>query len=399
MVGADGWEVRLEGPRAWTAVATAFASMFTVFGVAYSFGAFLTPMQQDFGSGHSATSAVFGITAFLYFEFGALSGAAVDRFGPRPVLLVGAVAMGAGMVATAAVHHLWLVYLTYGVGVGVGVACGYVPMVAVVGNWFDRRRSTAVGIAVAGIGVGTLVGAPLAAALIDSFGWRTTEVALGLAGAAVLVVCALLTSRPPMHATEVESVPLRETIRSASFRWLYLSGFFGSLALFVPFVYLPPFARDHGAGKVAAAALVGFIGAASVVGRLGLGALADRWGHVRTYRGCVAAMACSYAIWLVVSSYGLLVVFAIVLGVGYGGFIALSPSVAATLFGTRGLGGTLGVLYTSAGIGALVGPPAAGYLIDHLGGYRTALVATVAVATAAYLLLLPLRTRPAVVTS
>ena len=384
-----------EGARAWAAVATAFASMFTVFGVAYGFGAFLTPMADDFGSSKSATSAVFGITAFLYFELGAVSGAAVDRLGPRPVLLTGAVAMGGGLVATAAVHHLWLVYLTYGFGVGIGVACGYVPMVAVVGGWFERRRSTAVGIAVAGIGVGTLVGAPAAAAMIDRYGWRRTEVILGVASVVVLGACAVVTRRPPVAVGEPPP-PLRQTIRSSTFRWLYASGFMGTIALFVPFVYLPPYARDHGSGKVAAAALVGIIGASSTIGRMGLGAFADRWGHVRTYRWCVATMAASYAIWLVAGGgYAVLVVFAVVLGLGYGGFIALSPAVVATLFGARGLGGTLGVLYTSAGVGALVGPPAAGLVIDHAGGYRWAVTATLLIAISSYLLLIPLRPRTA----
>jgi MFS family permease len=63
-------------------------------------------------------------------------------------------------------------------------------------------------------------------------------------------------------------------------------------------------------------------------------------------------------------SYVMLVLFAVAMGVGYGGFIALMPAVAAGLFGTVGLGGILGALYTSAGLGGLVGPPLAGALID-----------------------------------
>ena len=71
------------------------------------------------------------------------------------------------------------------------MACAYVPMVAVVGGWFERRRTLAIGVAVTGIGLGTLTVAPLAAALIGELGWRDTHLLLGLVGAAVLVVCAL----------------------------------------------------------------------------------------------------------------------------------------------------------------------------------------------------------------
>src|SRR5450756_1344948 len=89
--------------------------------------------------------------------------------------------MSSGLLLTSRVHTLWAGYLTYGIGVGIGVACGYVPMVAVVGGRFERRRTFALGLAVAGIGTGTLVGGPLAGALISRYGWRTTYVIFGVA--------------------------------------------------------------------------------------------------------------------------------------------------------------------------------------------------------------------------
>src|ERR1700704_2328788 len=75
----------LDSGRAWSAVAAAFMAMFTVFGVAYSFGAFFTSMAEEFHAGSGATSAVFSVTAFLYFSMGLVSGAVADRVGPRKV--------------------------------------------------------------------------------------------------------------------------------------------------------------------------------------------------------------------------------------------------------------------------------------------------------------------------
>ena len=86
-------------------------------------------------------------------------------------------------LATSRVQSIWVGYVTYGLGVGIAVACAYVPMVATVGAWFVRRRTTALGVAVAGIGVGTLVLAPLSERLIDAYGWRTAYVVLGIGGA------------------------------------------------------------------------------------------------------------------------------------------------------------------------------------------------------------------------
>ena len=379
----------LDGREGWINVAAAFASMFTVFGVAYSFGAFFGPMAEEFGSGRSATSAVFSITAGLYFFLGVASGPAVDRYGPRPVLVAGAVAMGVGLALTSIVDRLWLGYLSYGFGVGIGVACGYVPMLAVVGGWFSRRRSMALGIAVAGIGLGTLAVAPLAAALIESVGWRGTYRVFAVGSALALLACAAVAKRPP--AGVAPAAGDTSPIRTPAFVAMYVSGLLVSLALFLVFIFLVPFAEEHGAGKVAAAALVGVVGAASIGGRLGLGLLADRLGSVRMYRLCFFVIASSYVLWLTTTSYTVLFVFAIAFGVAYGGFIALSPAVMAELFGTAGMGRVVGVLYTSAAFGALIGPPIAGLIIDRTGSYRWAITAAMVLAFAGWAVLLRLR--------
>lgn len=362
--------------------------MSAVFGVAYSFGAFFDPMSDELGSGRSATSLVFSVTAFLYFLLGAVSGPAVDRFGPRPVLLTGAVVMGTGLLLTSRVQSVEVGYLTYGVGVGIGVACGYVPMVAVVGGWFERRRSTALGVAVAGIGVGTVVASPAAASLIDRFGWRTTYVVLAAVATAMLLVAAALAERPPV-AADMAPTALGHAIKTRPFLLLYGSVILLSFALFQVFVYLPAYAEDEGAGEVPAAALVAVVAGASIAGRLALGPVADRVGRTRTYRACFLVLGMSFGLWLVAPSYPWLVVFALTMGGAYGGFIALAPAVVAEIFGTTGLGALLGVLYTGAGVGALLGPPLAGAIIDG-AGYPWAIGASMTVAMAAWTALLPL---------
>ncbi|QJY47203.1 MFS transporter [Pseudonocardia broussonetiae] len=380
----------MDGRSGWITVAVAFTSMAVVFGVAYSFGAFFAPMAAEFGTGSGATSLVFGVTACCWFVLGSVSGRAVDRFGPRPVLLVAALALGAGLLVTAAVRDLWVGYLTYGLGVGVAVACGYVPMVAVVGAWFERRRAIALAVAVSGIGIGTLAGAPLAAALIDAVGWRQTHVVFGIGGAALLLVCALVVRRPPAP-TSGPSMPVGELVRTVAFRSMYAATLLSSLALFVPFVFLPATALALGASAVAAAALVGVIGVSSVVGRLAMGTVAERFGRIATFRASFAVLGASFAIWFVAGSYPVLVVFAAVLGVGYGGWIALQPAVIAELFGLRGLGGVVGLVYTSGGIGALLGAPVAGLLVDVTGGYGWAIVFAGVCGVGSFLALIPLR--------
>src|SRR4051812_33884396 len=377
----------VDSVRGWVMVTAAFAAMFTSFGIAYSFGAFLEPMAAEFGASRGAASVLFALTSLTYFGLGALSGVAVDRYGPRRVLLVGGIALGAGMTATSQAGALWIGLVTYGLGVGIGVACAYVPMVAVVSGWFERRRTLAIGVAVTGIGLGTLTVAPLAAALIGELGWRDTQLLLGLAGAAGLVLCALVVARAPVPAGPAAPT-LGEALPNRDYRRVYLAIGLLSVALFVPFVHLPGYAEAAGVGEVAAAALVGVIGAASIAGRLVLGAVAARTGPLRAFKGCFLAMGASFALWAVGGGYGMLLAFAVVLGVGYGGFVAIGPAVVAEQFGTTRLGGLLGVLYTSAGIGSAVGAPLAGASIDASGSYTSAIAGCLALGIAAYLTVL-----------
>ncbi len=378
-----------DSPRAWRMVAAAFVATCAAYGVAYSFGAFFKPMAAEFGAPRSATSAVFSITVLVWCILGPITGHLSDRFGPRIVVATGAVGMGLGLALTSMIDRLWLGYVTYGLGVGVGVACAYVPMVAVVGGWFLRRRNTALGIAVAGIGFGTVCGAPIAAALIAHLGWRATYLVFAAFATATLLGCAWIVERPPVHVTP-SRIQLRDAIRSPVFGFLYASSVTVSIALFVPFVYLPSFAHDHGASEFASAALVGIIGGASVAGRMGLGSLADHAGVVRLYQASFLVLALSYGIWLAASTYPVMIVFALVMGAGYGGYVALSPAVIAHLFGTQRMGTVLGALYTSGGFGAMVGPPLVGLIIDRTGSYRVAIAAAFAVALASSALVIPL---------
>ena len=358
-------EGELDSGRAWIVVVAAFLSMFVAFGIVYSFGAFFDSMAEDFGTGKGATALMFSITTAWYFGLGLVSGKAADRFGPRPVLITAAAVLGAALLLTSRVSTIWLGYLTYGVGVGIAVACAYVPMVATVGGWFLRRRTAALGVAVAGIGVGTLVVAPLSERLIDAFGWRTAYVVLGVAGAALLLVASVGARRPPVMVVH-EPVRLGRIIRERGFVILYVATALVSAGLFVPFVFIKDYATDRGIDSSSATALVAVIGASSVVGRLGLGALGTRLGATRLMQLSFVMMAASFLIWLTAGdSYGRLVVFAIAMGVAYGGFIALAPAVTAGLFGVVGLGAILGALYTAAAVGGLVGPPVVGTVIDH----------------------------------
>ncbi len=290
------------------------------------------------------------------------------------MVLVGGVVQVVGLLITSRVTAIWQAYVTFGIGVGVGVACCYVPLVAVVGGWFERRRAAAVGLSVAGIGFSSLLGAPIAAALIEAHGWRTAYVVLA-AGTAVLLGIVAIGIRTPPAFSQATSTTLSSAVRTPTFALLYLALVFCAIPLFNVFVNIVPSAEEAGMAKVRAATLVSIVGGASVAGRIGIASLARRFGPGPTFVGCFATMTVTQLVWLAADGrYAVLAAFVLVFGVAYGGFIAVSPILLAEIFGVEHMGGITGVNYSAAGVGALFGPTIGAWLVDRTDGYSAAIV-------------------------
>ena len=382
----------IDSPLAWRMAGVAFATGFVVFGVVYSFSVFLNPLMAGFGSSRSATSLLYAIASSAFYFLGPGTGSASDRLGPRVLTAVGALLMGAGLAATTIVTDLTLAYLTYGLGVGIGAACAYIPTFAILGGWFDRWRTRALSIAAAGTGCGMLALPPLCAVIIQNHGWRVAALALGVISATTLAICAALV-RPPPQAIAGPSESLGQTVRSPAFLQIYASWTLGTIALFVPLVFLPAFAVARGADPISASWLISIIGGASVLGRLGIGYAAST-STLLLYKGSVLAMAASYILWLLLPVFGWLVVFALLLGVAYGVRIALVAPVLIELFGTRRLGGLLGTFFTATGIAGLVAPATASLAIDYWATDTAGIAVAIVLGALAFVLLLPLRASP-----
>ena len=377
----------IDSPRGWLTVVATFFSSAVALGTVYSFGAFFQSMSDDFGTGKGSTAVIFGLTTFSFFWLSLITSRLSDRYGPRPVLAAGAVALFAGLWATSYVDSIGMGYITFVVGAGIAGACAYVPMVAHVGGWFEKSRATAVGISTAGIGVGTLVMSPLAARLIDSYGWRSTYRIFGVGGSLILLFGVFMMARAPGEAGAAPS-RLREAYKSPAFRKLWIAALCYATALFIPFVFAIPYAKERGISPVAAATLVGLLGGSSVLSRVGFSWLTNHFGVFRIFRFGFSLCPIALITWLLAgSSFVTLVVFMIIMGIGYGSFVAVSPLVLANLFGVVGLGSLMGLFYTACGLGALLGPPMAGRMIDVSGGYTMPIMVALGLGLISFLVL------------
>jgi MFS family permease len=388
MVGAQA-KVMFYG---WFVVAAAFAVTLVGFGSAYTFSAFVESLQTEFAASRGSVSLVFSLAGFLYFCLGIVSGPLADRWGSRRLCILGMLLVGLGLGAASMARTLGEVYVAYGLGIGLGVGCSYVPALGAVQRWFVKRRGFASGLAVSGIGVGTLIMPPLAAVAVGSLGWRHAYLVLGILATVVGVGMALLIEndprdrglapdgdlKPPAARAELPAgFSVRDATRSRRFMGLYAACLICSFGIFVPFVHLIPFALDHGIPQSSAVLLLGAVGAGSTAGRFLLGGMADKLGRELALVLMFLGMALSLLVWAVSSAFWGLAVFGLMYGVFYGGFVAIVPALVMDYFGGRNVSGIIGVLYTSVAIGTLVGPSAAGFAFDISRSYTLPILLSV----------------------
>ncbi len=373
-----------EPAYAWVIVWACFVCLAVIFGVAYSFAALFESFATEFKTQRADVALIFGLSGLIYFTLGIGGGMLADRFGPRAICSAGMVCIAAGLLVTSFAQSMATVYLTYGVGIGIGIALVYTPSIASVQPWFTGRRGLAAGIASSGIGAGTLVIPLLVAGAIAWLQWRDALRVLALLVLVVGLGAAMLLRRAPVAggaaAGPLPGATLRQALHDRRFWWLYLVTLACGPVMFIPFAHVSAAARDIGIDEARAVGLVGMIGIGSLVGRFSIGSLADRLGRSRTLVLMLASMGASYLLWYFAGGYVALAVFALWFGLSYGGIVSMLPAICMDLFGARAVSAIIGSLYSGAALGNLLGPVVAGGIFDRAGSYDPVIWGCVALA-------------------
>ncbi|WP_282611169.1 MFS transporter [Pelagibius sp. Alg239-R121] len=375
----------------WYIVGAVFLLSGTAAGLIYAFSVFFEEISHSFNASRAEVSLIFSGAEFVWFLSGFLGGYLADRFGPRRVVLGGALLMAAGLFLASQATTLAGIVLAYAIGVGIGGGFIYIPAISLVPRWFRRRRGLASGFAICGVGAGTFAFPILGKILLDRMGWDGAHVVFaGIAVAICGSMAFFLITSPatvglgpdgdPVRQDEagapaVSGYTLGEAIRSRAFWQFYVACLLTSAVIFTTYVHLIPYAIDHGNDRTGSVALLGVVGVASIAGRFLFGGLSDRIGGKRTISLMSFGMAAAVAWWLLSPpSLGFLYVYTVIFGAFYGGYISVLPVLAMIFFGGRHLSTIIGALYTSWGVGALIGPTMTGYFFDVTQDYSTGFV-------------------------
>ena len=363
------------------------------------FSLFVRPLEDSLGWGRGQVMAGF---TFFYLLVGFASpvvGRFVDRYGARPVMPIGAVTMGLGLLLLSRASELWMFYLGYTV-VGTGAAAmGPVPCSAVISNWFKRKRGSALGLMAAGIGAGGVVMAPFVGFILARFDWRMAYLSMAILVVAVVVPLSLWVIRtrpaekglnpdgvsapatPPEEAgknrQDVTGLSLRQSVRTSAFWLIAVAISFSNFANMSVFQASSSYLGDSGFPIATAATAVGLVGFGSAAGKILFGWLCDR---IPANRVCAIGIALQLAgtIFLISVQEGssplLVWSYALLLGLGVGAWLPTLSMMSSINFGLLFYGTVFGSLNLLNSTGTATGPLFSGLAYDLTGSYSGAFI-------------------------
>ena len=379
--------------RGWIVLAATFMTQILMYGVWYGYSVFLVSLLREFGWSRSLVSGAFSTFVMVHGLLGPLIGLLVRRFGPRHLIMTGAVLMCLAMALMAETTQWWHLYVAFGIIAAIAMSlAGWIPSVVLVGGWFPDRYGTAIGIMGSGIGVSIFALVPLAQVLIETFGWRWAYRILGLAVVAWVLPATLSLVRDPppgdhltaggasrRHTERGGSAHGYWTLASAVRTWQFwgVAGvyFTGNFVTQMLLIHQVAFLADHGVPVMTAATLGGVVGLVSIVGKIGWGALSDRTSRPLAYGlafTCVAVSIGSLVLagWYPTSYFPYL--YAVLIGIGYAVMAPVPPAFANDLFAGPGFSMIFSTIYTVGGLGLAAGTWSAGRIFDASGSYAGA---------------------------
>jgi len=383
----------------WIIVGVSFITLAVGYGSRASFAVFLVAILEEFGWKRGAISGAFMLHMLVAGVGLPMVGALVDRYGPRILLPTGAAIMAFGMWRLGGLNELWHFYLFYGLVMAVGrIMIAMTPHMAILSNWFIKRRGTAMGLAGSGIGIGSVILIPMVQMSLTQLGWRDGCSLIALVIFLVLFPLNAFFQRlrpedmglapdgetryngdprdaerdgPSSTADSMESWTVRSAIRTSRYWLLFLAFFLVAMVNMVD-MHQIAYLVDAGFGRTMAAMIFASVGLMQSLGVFCGGALSDRIGRERSYTLGVSFLITGIILLLSIKdpSYNIrLALFVSFYGFGNGFRSSLMPSITADVFHGKRVGSIYGTFATAMTCGGALGPWLAGHLYDVTGYY------------------------------
>ncbi|MFQ5416671.1 MAG: MFS transporter [Myxococcota bacterium] len=377
----------------WRIVSVAFIVDFVAVGFFfYSFGVFLKPIAADLDGSRFSVSLALSISNGVGALASPFIGRSLDQRSIRRIMIIGAVAVGAGFLALSNMESIWQLYLTMGTLFAFGMSMmGGLASAKLVSNWFEQTRGRALGIATIGVSFSGLVMPLVATWLIAAVGWRSgfqVYSALTIAIVVPLVAWTVVDRPEDMGLLPDGGAPMpepsergrgvdrtwrtAELLRNRNF-WAIAFPFalaFSSLSAVL--VHLVPFASDAGLSAQRAALIASVAAGAGAIGKPIFGGLVDRVDARVAIAASFSGQLVGLVLFILSGTFLSMLAAGILFGFSMGGVVPLHGAVTARAFGRLSFGKALGLLRPVQIPIHVLGPPLAGWVFDTTGSYAPA---------------------------
>ncbi|XP_067914263.1 monocarboxylate transporter 4-like [Heterodontus francisci] len=364
---------------------------FVITGFSYAFpkavSVFFKELIKEFHVGYSDTAWISSILLAMLYGTGPLCSILVNRFGCRPVMMMGGLFAAAGMVLSSLCTSIIQIYMTAGVITGLGLALNFQPSLIMLNRYFDKRRPLANGLSAAGSPVFLCCLSPLGQYLSKVYGWRGGFLILG---GLLLNCCACAALMRPLEASPKEAKEIEQkkktqvekkkrlldftVFKDRGFLIYTVAASIMVFGLFVPPVFIVNYAKDIGVPDTDAAFLLTILGFVDIFARPLSGILAGLkpvrprcvylFSFAMIFNG-ITDLGGSFA-----RDYVGLTIFCIFFGMSYGMVGALQFEVLMAIVGTQKFSSAIGLVLLIEAMAVLVGPPGAGKLFDFTKNFK-----------------------------
>jgi len=405
----------------WVMVGVSFATEFAASGcMMYAFAVVMSEMADEFSGGdRTPVLAVQMAGALVALPLAPYIGRLVGRGWTRPLMTLGAIAMGLGLLGISRAQDLWQVALCYAALLTLGASMlSGVPTTTIIINWFERRPAVALGITQLGASLSGVVLAPAVASLVQIRGWRGAYEVLGvtvlfLAPVLWMLIRAQPADRGPQpdsdrsksrgtelttaNAEASPSTPFRtiDALRKPNLWRIGVATGISFMATGTLLSHVVAFGTDAGFSQQRAALLASIIAGGAAIGKLVFGWLSDRFGPATAFMASLSIQAIGFGALIGLDGYGLIVGVLFFAGLGCGGTYPLASALLAQTFGRDEFAPMFGLMLMISSPPGLVGPIMAAAIYDANGNYDLAFAVFVAALFGALFLVRAVRMRVA----
>lgn len=362
-----------------------------------NWGLYVKPVTQDMGFSRSAfgiiSTIVYGVTVLLSPYLGKW----LAQKNTQLIQGISIVGLAVSYASFSFGHNLIEFYISAIFMGAFSIGAIALPISIVITNWFVKKRGLAISIALAGSGIGGAIISPIMTKVIQNYGWRTSYLIFAAAMLIIALPMVLVMKKSPetmglkaYGADEAAAVAQKDItpkvqynmtpgeVKKNGFFWIYLFGIFclsfvsfGSLSQFAAFI-----ADHHGA--VFAASILSLFLIVVTLGKISLGWIYDKFGtKIGTIYICIV-FALSFVLMLFPDSKQLMVVMAVLYGLGVCTGTVCPPVITASMFGSKHYGEIYGFVNLSVYLGAAVSVPAVAAIYDKTGSYQGAWILCIA---------------------